>query len=393
MKQSNREENKPKRRFSEEQYQMLLRCSEKKDMTEWNTWLEEHGVQILLENADLREAHLNGAQLPGAHLMGADLSSANLEHAYLRRAHLQRTKLVGGHLERVNLYEANLTGAILKRVNFSRAILKGANVRNADLENADLRGANLQDADLRGCNLKNAVLWEAKLQRANLRESDLQGAKLMRAYLQGAEFGGAKLQGADFSRAIVDGETLIWRCEVDRKTKFESVGLDAARIYPELKQLLKYNIRRMNWEKWYKEHWLLRWPVRWFWHLSNYGLSTWRVIIWFFVLAFLFAAVYMNWAYWRPPGIISNLEVQPAIGEAVWHYCLRAPVRAVYFSIVTMTTLGFGDMYANKGSIAGHVILSVQVILGYVLLGALITRFAVLFTAGGPAGKFVNRGS
>ncbi len=57
-----------------------------------------------------------------------------------------------------------------------------------------------------------------------------------------------------------------------------------------------------------------------------------------------------------------------------------------------MTTLGFGDMYANKGSIAGHVILAVQVILGYVLLGALITRFAVLFTAGGPAGRFAESG-
>ena len=30
----------------------------------------------------------------------------------------------------------------------------------------------------------------------------------------------------------------------------------------------------------------------------------------------------------------------------------------------------------------------IQVILGYVFLGALVTRFAVLFTAGGPAGKF-----
>ena len=50
-------------------------------------------------------------------------------------------------------------------------------------------------------------------------------------------------------------------------------------------------------------------------------------------------------------------------------------------------TLGFGDMYANKGSIAGHVILAVEVILGYVLLGALVSRFAVLFTAGGSAGQ------
>jgi hypothetical protein len=55
-----------------------------------------------------------------------------------------------------------------------------------------------------------------------------------------------------------------------------------------------------------------------------------------------------------------------------------------------MTTLGFGDMYANAHSVWGHILLSVQVILGYVLLGALVTRFAVLFTAGGPAGKFVN---
>jgi len=38
MKQSDQEEGKPKRRFSEEQYQMLLRCSKKKDMTEWNEW-------------------------------------------------------------------------------------------------------------------------------------------------------------------------------------------------------------------------------------------------------------------------------------------------------------------------------------------------------------------
>ena len=74
--------------------------------------------------------------------------------------------------------------------------------------------------------------------------------------------------------------------------------------------------------------------------------------------------------------------------EPLWHWFGLLVARPVYFSIVTMTTLGFGDMYANKGSIAGHVILAVQVILGYVLLGALVTRFAVLFTAGGPAGRF-----
>jgi len=125
--------------------------------------------------------------------------------------------------------------------------------------------------------------------------------------------------------------------------------------------------------------------------MSDYGMSTLRVIGVFFILALLFAAVYMNWAYWAPPGIVSNLIVQPEIGETVLHYAGRALIRPVYFSVVTMTTLGFGDMYANKGSIAGHVLLILQVILGYVLLGAVITRFAVLFTAGGPAGRFAEK--
>jgi hypothetical protein len=67
------------------------------------------------------------------------------------------------------------------------------------------------------------------------------------------------------------------------------------------------------------------------------------------------------------------------------------PFRSFYFSIVTMTTLGFGDMHANCQSFWGHLLIGIQVLLGYVLLGALVTRFAVLFTAGGPAGTFADK--
>jgi hypothetical protein len=53
-----------------------------------------------------------------------------------------------------------------------------------------------------------------------------------------------------------------------------------------------------------------------------------------------------------------------------------------------MTTLGFGDIAANPDSWGGQVLLMIQVILGYVILGVLITRLAVLLTGGGPAGTF-----
>jgi len=38
MSESNQKEDKQERRFSQEQYKMLKRCSQKKDIKEWNEW-------------------------------------------------------------------------------------------------------------------------------------------------------------------------------------------------------------------------------------------------------------------------------------------------------------------------------------------------------------------
>jgi len=354
--QSNSQEQQPKRKFRQEQYDLLKRCSEKKNLAEWTQWYVEHtDEEILLEGANLRTAHLKGADLPGAHLEGANLAIANLEGAHLR----------GTHLEGANLW---------------RAHLEGANLEGANLEGADL-GAYLEDA--------------------NLLEANLSGARLVLA----------NLQGADLSRAIVDGGTLIWKCDVDANTKFEGIGLGNIRIYPETRQLLEYNIRRMNWQEWYKKGWLLtqiakRLFIQPFWWISNYGLSTWRIIATFFALAVIFATVYFVWGAFDyyclcikdQPGIVKDLFI-PLKAEKPMsdvYYGAIIYFRSVYFSIVTMTTLGFGDMYANPTRAGcrwwiGHLFLIVQVILGYVLLAALVTRFAVLFTAGGPAGEFAEK--
>ena len=84
------------------------------------------------------------------------------------------------------------------------------------------------------------------------------------------------------------------------------------------------------------------------------------------------------------PGIISNLIEGNEGPVPSW----LVPSRTVYFSIVTMTTLGFGDMHANCRSFWGHFLLTVQVLLGYVLLAALVTRIGVLFTSGVIPGQF-----
>ena len=335
------------REFSQKQYDLLKSCSDKKDMTEWNKWREEHPD----EEIRLQEAHLEKAYLREAHLKNANLREANLENAYIFGAHLEHANLVDAHLEHANLVDAHL---------------ENADLRHAHLENAYVSSAHMENAELRGTLLENAELMEANL--------------------RGASFCNTKLQGADFSRAIVDGETLFDEdCEVDRDTKFEAIASGNLRIYPKIKQLLEYNIRRKNWEMWYKKSPKKKWLVKPFWLMSDYGMSTERIIVTFFGLALIFANIYYHWARIAPPGIVSNLIVDESGAAVPWWL---VPLRTLYFSIVTMTTLGFGDMYARGQSIFGHLFLMLQVILGYVLLGSIVTRFAVLFTAGGPAGTF-----
>ena len=476
------------RKFIQEQYDMLKRCSDKKDITEWDEWRDEHGdEEILLRGANLEGAWLMGANLKGAHLRGANLRGANLEGADLGYAHLEGADLMKAnlkgadlgyaHLEGAwlmeanlkgadlgcanlkgaNLMEANLEGANLKRANLQGADLmktnlkgakpieaklegadledanlKGANLMGFNLEGANLRGANLEGADLgyahlegadlmkanlkgadlEGAHLEGAHLMEANLEGANLGYANLEGAWLMEANLKGADLKRANLQGAciseanlkgaklsdtniegaNFELAIVDGATLIKLNEgqFDRQTYFSGVGLNNTRVEPSTKQLLEYNIRRLKWEEWYKGNAEKKWktwirsavtfPVHVFWWVSNYGLSTGRIALTFFSLAILFALV-----YYFVPGIVSKLHVTGSRFSDL--------IRACYFSIVTMTTLGFGDMYAEPGSKAGHILLILQVLLGYILLAALVTRFAVLFTAGGPAGSFPKKKS
>ena len=192
MNESESKNEKPKesRRFSQEQYDMLKRCSDKKDMSEWNEWRKENPEEeIWLEGAKLEDAHLENAKLEKAHLEGAEL--------------------VGAHLEGAKLIESHLEGA-------------------------DLCVAHLEDANL------------------NI----------------------AYLEGADFNAAFVNSATSTLGCSIDRETDFREVSLDTIRIKQETKQLLEYNNQRMNWEDWYKEHLLLRWPVWLFWLISGYGLHT-----------------------------------------------------------------------------------------------------------------------
>jgi hypothetical protein len=266
---------------------------------------------------------------------------------------------------------------LLRRCNAARDMREWNAWREANrgevvaLSNASLRDHWLQGADLRG-----AILVGADCREADFRGADLRGALLTGAHLAGAFVArGCKLQKAEAQYASTDGRTLLEDCEVDHSTDFTGVALRSARVEPELRAALEANVRRFRWKRWYEKHPRLARVVRRFWAVSDYGTSTAGVLRSFAKWALIFAVLYCI------PGLVSGVYEEGIPGWAI-------PVRAVYFSVVTMTTLGFGDMHAATvfspwhlavGSVAGHVLLTLQVLLGYVLLGALVTRFAIMF--------------
>lgn len=359
--------------FSKNQYERLRRCVVAKNPSEWNDWVRDKppGWQPLLEGADFRGAELNGVDF-----QYAILKDAKFDHATINKA---------------NFRNAQLNGA-----SFVGAKMMGATLNYADLSDSQLQGANLGVLEYASQVRRISNLEKTNLCSANLSSTNLSGAKLLGACLNGAELIKTDISGASLEFAVVDAGTIIDRCIFDENTDLTAVGLDAAGIEPELKTAFKNNIRRMHWQTWIDEEMKKGWCkgvlarlVRLFWWMSNYGSSTRKILGTFFCLAVFFCLLY--WAFAVIPGSKSIIEeLRQLDGQPAYGY-MQTLARSLYFSIVTMTTLGFGDMHAAKtggwASYLGYLFLSAQVILGYVILGALITRLGILFIGEAPAAE------
>ncbi len=269
----------------------------------------------------------------------------------------------------------NLKGAHLSGFHLEGADLQGASLEKAHLDCTHLEGANLQNVHLEG-----AHLFGAHLQGANLNDAHLQGANLQRSHLEGANLRKAHLEGANFKFSFIDGGTFMDFAYIDRKTDFTGVGLESARIHPVMISKLKRNIReiqrRAEWDEKQFHPFLIQ---RCFWWMSDYGSSTRRILWTFAGFSILFALVYLmpHMFDWEP--FVNGLNEGKVEGVTMPLEPHMVGIRALYLSVVTMTTLGFGDITANPFSVMGHILVMAQVFIGYIILGALITRLSIMF--------------
>ena len=277
-----------------------------------------------LSGANLSETRLAGALLSGcvlhgaclddAELLGADLSGVDLSEASAERAGFGHTILTDA-----KAFALRATGA-----SFSSSQLQRADLRAAQLEGTRFREAKLGGAVLENCMLREVDLVDADVSEASFRNADLREARFrgLRGY-QNTDWVGADVRNVDFA-----GAWLVRRHILDENF------------------LAEFRSQSATHEKIYQLWWLT----------SDCGRSLYRWGLFAFVAAVLYAIIYSL----------------PVVGiDYGGHQTLLSPL---YFSIVTFTTLGYGDVLPT--SALGQVLVITEVILGYVGLGGLLSILA-----------------
>lgn len=337
-----------------------------------------------LSEADLEAAHLSRAELVEADLFDTDLSEARLSKADLSGAHLRRADrseahlydadlsdeavLIAANLSRATLRDADLSGGDHVGADFSNAWLIDADLSEADLEaahlsatlsNADLSGASLRRADLSRADLTDADLTDAvlsdaevdaTLERANLTRTDLFGADLRGAAFYGAvttdtqlnqatEFG-AQYTDAEASRGDADSQKARWCLRrIEQLAEVNALPAQSREAFIQRRDLRRREAKAAG--DWGER--LLLSGTRW---VMGYGESFARVLSTAGVIVAVATVSYPIWGVelgdgqrLRYPALAEAsglLDYAGALGETL--------LTSLYFSVLTFTTLGFGDL-------------------------------------------------
>ncbi len=295
-----------------------------------------------LREQDLRAIDLSGADLRNIDLSGCDLSGARLFKADLRGSNLQGANLQGAELTGANLQGAILDGVKAQRAGFGHADLRNASLFQADLQEATLTHANLEGANLHCINLDHSRLREADLSRADLTEAVLTHADLSLSRVYKTNFSNADLRQARL-RMMRSYKKANW------------IGVDIRNINFAGAYLMRREIIDQNFIKEFRSYNLLSKILYYPWMLTcDCGRSMFRWCCCIGILLLLFAELYafVDIDYGRYETLLSPF----------------------YFSVVTMTTLGFGD--AVPKTLGGQIVTILEVSTGYIMLGGLLSIFS-----------------
>jgi uncharacterized protein YjbI with pentapeptide repeats len=303
------------------------------------------GKRGALANLDFSEANFDHRDLAEIDFTKSDFFKASFENANLKKSTFCGADLAHAKMNRAALYKADLNEAILHEADLSFADLSSSSCQNADFRGADLTGANLAGADLRGADFSHCKLNNVDLSRADVTGAKFHFAQLAEANLTHLVYGDVrKMAGLYYGVRGIDaafGNAIFVRDAKDQDyidTLHQSI-LD----------------KEPGWVRWCDLA-LFR-----AWGLIDHGRSLLKVSIYAFVIATFYGLIYL---------------MDMKLGWEIMDYSNSAKTwfTPFYYSVVTYTTLGFGDVTAD--SLFGEIFVISEVILGYFTLGLLLAILA-----------------
>ena len=312
----------------------------------WNEWRAANPtVRPSLNGADLSGRDLSGLNLSGADLAGADLDGANISRANLKMANLSRADLAGTSLAGADLYKADLSEVFGVDADLSRAY-----VAEASLVGADLRGAHLNDVNLTQADISDANLVGAELSGADMSDADIRGANLSRANLAGARLHGVRygtfmeMRGKYFALRGLEscyGNALFVRDAQDQDY------LDSLkRSIDQTSSPVRRRVKQIAFSAW---------------SIIDFGRSLAKPAAYALAIALSF-------------GVLYTFDRAFEWGMVDYSGSANSPLSPFYYSIVTYTTLGFGDISPQNW--VGEVVVVAEVVIGYSTLGLLLSILA-----------------
>lgn len=309
-------------------------------------------LRIGAADRDLRGISLAGEDLSDIDLTGYDLSGADLKGANLSRARLLGAKLVGTTLRGATLDEAELAGADLRGADLSECSAVRTGFGHADLSKASLFRASAPGATFTDARLCDADLRTGRFDGAAFRGADLRRFDAGRAALDGADLEGARVEGATLDGATVVGSRL------NHVRGYESASwleIEINRANLSGAHLLRRFVLDQNYLHEFRSRGRAAAALHWVWWItSDCGRSVVRWATWTLIITVAYALAYT--------------VVEIDYGRHV------TDLSPLYFSIVTITTLGYGDVL--PASLGAQLVVMSQVIVGYLMLGGLLSLFA-----------------
>jgi len=312
----------------------------------WNEWRASNPtIRPSLLQADLIDRDLSGANFSETDLSGADLDGASLTSANLKMASLTGADLAGADLSDADLYKADMTGVFGVGANLARAYLVECCLTDADLRGANLEATNLTHADVSDANLVGVNLAEADMSGADIRGTDISQANIAGAGVYGLRYGSfMSMKSNYFALRGLDscyGNALFTRDAQDQdylESLKRSIDETSSPIWRKAKQLAFQA-----------------------WSIIEFGRSLGKPAAYALMLALSFGGLY-------------SLDRSYEWGMMDYSQSADTALSPFYYSIVTYTTLGFGDITPQNW--VGEVVVMAEVIMGYTTLGLLLSILA-----------------